>query len=59
MSFFLINEKHAEIVAEELNISEKTVENQMGKAIRLLRDYVASHPYTLILFLVLSDIILN
>lgn len=31
----------------------------MGKAIRLLRDYVASHPYTLILFLVLSDIILN
>lgn len=46
-------------IAEELNISEKTVENQMGKAIRLLRDYVASHPYTLILFLVLSDIILN
>ena len=46
-------------IAEELNISEKTVENQMGKAIRLLRDYVASHPYILILFLVLSDIILN
>ena len=40
-------------------LHEKTVENQMGKAIRLLRDYVASHPYTLILFLVLSDIILN
>ena len=56
--FELHGMKYREI-AEELNISEKTVENQMGKAIRLLRDYVASHPYTLILFLVLSDIILN
>lgn len=36
----LRNMKYSEI-AKELNLSEKTIENQMTKAIRLLRTYVA------------------
>lgn len=35
-------------IAQLLNLSEKTVENQMGKAIRLLRVYAAEHPFLLI-----------
>lgn len=32
-------------IAQALDISEKTVENQMTKAIRLLRQYVKENPY--------------
>lgn len=32
-------------IASALEISEKTVENQMGKAIRILRDYAAANPH--------------
>ncbi len=36
-------------IAEQLAISEKTVENQMSKAIRLLRTYAAScHPLLIV-----------
>ena len=30
-------------IAEKLNLSEKTIENQMTRAIRLLRTYVAEN----------------
>lgn len=30
-------------IAEELSLSEKTVENQMGKAIKALREFVCNH----------------
>lgn len=32
-------------IASALEISEKTVENQMGKAIRILRDFAAANPH--------------
>lgn len=41
-------------IAQELEISEKTVENQMGKAIRMLRQFAASHPHYLLLIMLLS-----
>lgn len=31
-------------IAEELNLSVKTIENQMGKALRILRDFVKTNP---------------
>lgn len=37
-------------IASELEISEKTVENQMGKAIRMLREFAAKNP---VLFLII------
>ncbi len=40
-------------IAAELNIAEKTVENQMGKAIKLLRGYAAAHPEIIFIFVVL------
>lgn len=40
-------------IAALLNLSEKTVENHMGKAIRLLRDYAATHPLPLLLLALL------
>lgn len=42
-------------IARELEISEKTVENQMGKAMKLLREYVVTNPIILsvIIFLLL------
>lgn len=38
-------------IAHELGISVKTVENQMGKALRLMRDYAKQHniPYAVLL----------
>lgn len=40
-------------IASELGLSVKTVENQMGKALRILRDYARQHniPYILLLYL--------
>lgn len=37
-------------IASKLDISEKTVDNQMTKAVRLLRAYVAEKPFLLIAF---------
>ncbi|MCR5076621.1 MAG: RNA polymerase sigma-70 factor [Prevotella sp.] len=42
-------------IATVLDISEKTVENHIGKAIRIIRDYAAAHP-TLFLILTLSQL---
>jgi RNA polymerase sigma-70 factor (family 1) len=41
-------------IATELGLSVKTVENQMGKALRLLRDYARQHniPYIILLHLI-------
>lgn len=36
-------------IAEALGISEKTVENHIGKAFRIIRNYSAKHPFTLLL----------
>lgn len=36
-------------IAAELGISEKTVENHMGKAIKILRSFVAEHPILMII----------
>ncbi|GAB6983212.1 RNA polymerase sigma-70 factor [Prevotella dentasini] len=36
-------------IADALNISEKTVENHIGKAIRIIRDYGTAHPLLLLL----------
>lgn len=36
-------------IARELDISEKTVENHMGRAFKLIRHYVATHPVALLL----------
>lgn len=41
-------------IAHENGISEKTVENQMGKAIKTLREYAATHPLLLIIIALLS-----
>lgn len=48
--------KYREIAAE-LNLSEKTVDNQMGKAIKLLRAYAAAHPLFLIILISLSILV--
>lgn len=47
-------------IAGKLDVSEKTVENQMTKAIKLLRMYVAEHPSLLITVVaVILSIIIN
>jgi RNA polymerase sigma-70 factor (family 1) len=38
-------------IATELNLSVKTIENQMGKAIRLMREYARKHNIPLSVFL--------
>ena len=40
-------------IAAHLNISEKTVENHIGKAIKIIRAYIAANPVvtTVILFI--------
>ena len=40
-------------IAESLQISEKTVENQMTKVIRQLREFVSGTPLSLMAFIVL------
>ena len=42
--------KYAEI-AEQLNISVKTVENQMGKALKIMRDQLKDYLPLLIVFM--------
>lgn len=47
-------------IAGKLSLSEKTVENQMTKAIKLLRVYVAEHSFLLITVVaVIVSIIIN
>lgn len=47
-------------IAGKLNLSEKTVENQMTKAIKLLRVYVAEHSFLLVAVVaVILSIIIN
>lgn len=46
-------------IAQQLNISEKTVENQMGKALKLLRVYAISHPLYLILSIIILHVFIN
>lgn len=46
-------------IAEELNISEKTVENQMGKAIKTLREFVLANPSLAIIIIIISIFINN
>lgn len=48
------NLKYAEI-ADELNISVKTVENHMGKALRLMRDKLKDYLHILIWFLIFNQ----
>ena len=38
-------------IADELDISVKTVENQMGRALRILKDLLKEHKYLLWLFM--------
>lgn len=45
-------------IAQELNISEKTVENQMGKAIRVLREFVCNNPL-FIFIIIFAPIFIN
>ena len=40
-------------IADELNLSVKTVENQMGKALRMMRDYAKKNSVLMIGFLLL------
>lgn len=56
---FLMSKLHAmkyREIANKLNISEKTVENQMGKAIRLLRQYAATRPLPFLLTFLLFQL---
>lgn len=46
-------------IARHLNISEKTVENQMGKALKLLRHYVLTHPGPILLLVVLFQLLIE
>ena len=46
-------------IANQLNISEKTVENQMGKALKLLRLYAMSHPLYLLLSIIILHVFIN
>ncbi len=48
------NMKYSEI-AEELDISVKTVENHMGKALKLMREKLKDYLHILILFLLLNN----
>lgn len=40
-------------IAQELNVSEKTVENQMGKAMKLLRAYAIANPVLISILIIL------
>lgn len=42
-------------IASRLNISEKTVENHIGKAIKIIRAYIAANPIitTITLFILI------
>lgn len=40
-------------IAQMLSLSEKTVENQMGKAIKLLREFAATYIVTVVVFITL------
>lgn len=46
-------------IAESLNLSEKTIENQMTKAIKMLREYVATYgvALTAVVVIILSMIV--
>ena len=47
-------------IASSLNLSEKTVENQMTKAMKLLRRYVATNSFVMAaLVTIILSIILN
>lgn len=46
-------------IARQLEISEKTVENQMGKALKLLRIYAMTHPLHLLLSLIVFQFMIN
>lgn len=46
-------------IAEKLNISVKTVENQMGKAIRIMREYIKKHKLPKALFLIIITFLDN
>lgn len=46
-------------IATQLAISEKTVENQMGKALKLLRVYAMNHPLHFWLSLIIFQIMIN
>lgn len=46
-------------IAKELDLSEKTVENQMGKAIKTLREFVCSHPLFILIITFVSIFINN
>lgn len=48
------NMKYAEI-ADELNISVKTVENHMGKALKLMREKLKDYLHLIILLLLLNN----
>lgn len=46
-------------IAGQLNLSEKTIENQMGKAIKLLRQYAATHSLPFIVFLLIIHLFIQ
>lgn len=45
-------------VAQELNLSEKTIENHIGKAIRMLREYIKSGQLLVLFIVLLSTLII-
>lgn len=60
--FFMMAKLHGmkyREIASALNLSEKTIENQMTKAIRLLRTYVAENRFVVatVIIIILSQII--
>ncbi|PKV50265.1 RNA polymerase sigma-70 factor (ECF subfamily) [Aquimarina sp. MAR_2010_214] len=44
-------------IADKLEISVKTVENQMGKAIRIMREYIKRHDIPTILILIVKSML--
>lgn len=59
---FLMSKLHAmkyREIAQKLNLSEKTVENQMGKAIKLLRQYTAGRPLPFLLTFLLFELFIH
>lgn len=46
-------------IADKLNLSVKTVENQMGKAIRIMREYIKTHKLPQALFLIIVAFLEN
>lgn len=46
-------------IATKLNISIKTVENQMGKAIKHMRNFISQHPVLLLTVVVLVKLFIN